>query len=393
MTKVLVVDDEIDIRDLLNDELTDSGFEVIEAENGAEALNRIYNDHPDIVLLDLNMPVLDGMQVLKTLKSNPFTSKLPVVLLTAVSADEGEQRSMELGANHYVTKPWEPGAIQTVIKVTLREVVQSESEGNGEWTADQPKNENEMEQKVGVGVASNQQNGPIEIISVADPELNANLGGGILLNGLTFIEGSSSTGKSVLCQHLAYTALTHGHGVSYFSSQYSPTTLVSQMASLGMNSSQYFRSGQLKVTAIPKVDPSVDCTDVLLELGVRIKETASSFRFVIIDVLTSVSGGSQESAVIGFLAQCKEMGIGGNSVIVAAHPGDMSGDTLNRIRTLSDSYLALQVEKSGNTFKTVLEVFKSGTDDYLSGKRVNFDVERGVGIQVEQPTRATRCIF
>ena len=121
MIKILVVDDERDIRELLVDELTDSGYETIEAANGAEALERVYSDSPDIVLLDLMMPILDGIQVLEILKSNAHTASLPVVLLTAVSADEGEQRAMALGISHYVTKPWEPGTIQTVIKVALRE--------------------------------------------------------------------------------------------------------------------------------------------------------------------------------------------------------------------------------------------------------------------------------
>ena len=122
MTKILVVDDEPDIRELLIDELMDSGYETVEAENGAEALEQeVQAENPDLVLLDLMMPVMDGIQALKVLKSDPKTANLPVILLTAVSADEGEQRALEMGVNHYVTKPWEPGTVQTVIKVTLRE--------------------------------------------------------------------------------------------------------------------------------------------------------------------------------------------------------------------------------------------------------------------------------
>lgn len=380
MTKVLVVDDERDIRELLTDELTDSDYEVIEAENGAEALNRVYNDHPDIVLLDLMMPVLDGIQVLKTLKSNPFTSKLPVVLLTAVSADEGEQRCMELGANHYVTKPWEPGAIQNVIKVTLRETAKSDESEAGELGGKEKPNGS----RTGQGVELS------NVIRTADPELDSKLGGGVLIEGLTFIEGASSTGKSVLCQHFADTALVHGYGVSYFSSQYSPTGLVSQMASLGMNPSQYFRSGQLKVTVISKVDPLADCTEVLLEVALRVKEAAATFRFVIIDVLTSITNCSQESAVIGFISQCRELGKSGNSVIIAAHPGDIGGDSLNRLRTQSDTYLALRTEKNGNRLDNVLEVFKPGADEYLAGNRISFEVEPGVGIQVDQTSGLAR---
>lgn len=380
MTKILVVDDESDIRELLTDELLDSDFEVIEAENGAEALNRVYNDHPDLVLLDLMMPVLDGVQVLKTLKSNPYTSKLPVVLLTAVSADEGEQRCMELGANHYVTKPWEPGAIQTVIKVTLREVSNLEIIDESDWNENMP----------GVEKPAGQQIELSKVIAMSDPELNSRLGGGVLLNGLTFVEGASSTGKSVLCQHLAYTALSHGYGVSFFSSQYSPEGLVSQMSSLGMNSSQYFRSGQLKVTPIPKVDPLTDSTEVLLELGIRVKETAGNFRFVVFDVLTSLTAGSQESAVIGFLTQCRDLGSYGNAVILAAHPADISGESLDRLRSLSDCYLALRVEKNGNRLENVLEVYKTGTDDALKGNRFSFEVEPGAGIQIDQTSRIAR---
>ena len=228
------------------------------------------------------------------------------------------------------------------------------------------------------------------VIGTADTELNGKLGGGVLLEGLTFVEGASSTGKSVLCQHFAFAALLHGYGVSYFSSQYSPSGLISQMTSLGMNSSQYFRSGQLKVTAIPKVDPIADCTEDLLELALRVKETAANSRFVIIDVLTSLTRGSQESAIIGFLNQCQEMGNSGNAVILAAHPADISGESLNRLRSLSDSYLALRVEKNGNRLENVLEVFKPGADDALMGNRFSFEVEPGAGIQVAQASMIPR---
>ena len=377
MTKVLVVDDETDIRELLTDELMDSGYDVTEAENGAEALNQVYNDRPDIMLLDLNMPVLDGIQVLKTLKSNPFTSKLPVVLLTAVSADEGEQRCMELGANHYVTKPWEPGAIQTVINVTLRETAVNVDSEAGEWGG----NENSNGARVDQGAELS------NVISTSDSELDSKLGGGLLIEGLTFIEGASSTGKSVLCQQFADAGLVHGYGVYYFSSQYSPTGLVSQMASLGMNSSQYFRSGQLMVTSIPKVGPNADCTEILLEVALRVKKAAANFRFVIIDALTSITNRSEESATVGFVSQCRELANAGSSVIIAAHPADISGESLNRLRTTSDIYLALRTEKNGNRLDNVLEVFRPGAEDYLTGSRSTFEVKPGAGIQIAQPSK------
>ena len=121
MTKILVVDDEIDIVNLLIDDLSDEGFDVISAHNGLEALAEIYREQPDVVLLDLMMPVLNGYEVLQELRRNPKTKSLPVIMLTAVSPAEGEQAALRLGANHYVTKVWEPGTLQAVIRVALRE--------------------------------------------------------------------------------------------------------------------------------------------------------------------------------------------------------------------------------------------------------------------------------
>ena len=82
LTKILVVDDEADILNLLVDDLTDQGFDVVSAGNGASALGQIYRERPDVVLIDLMMPVLSGYKVLRKLRSDPTTQNLPVVLLT-----------------------------------------------------------------------------------------------------------------------------------------------------------------------------------------------------------------------------------------------------------------------------------------------------------------------
>ena len=367
MTKVLVVDDEKDIRELLIDDLLDSGYQVIEAENGSEALDRIYNDRPDIVLLDLMMPVMNGIQVLKALKSDPDTVNLPVVLLTAVAAEDGEQKSKELGADYYLTKPWEPDTIQTVIKMALRKA----AEGNQTNSAGRDAGKTEHS----------------AFMSTGNPQFDIKLGGGVPREGMTFIEGAAATGKSVLCQHFAYTALVHGYRVSYFSSQHNTDGLLKQMASLGLNSSRFSRSGQLVVKAIPTVDASTDCTEALLDLSRQVKEIAADFRFVIIDVISSVTCCSQESATMGLIVQCKDLGDSGNSVVIAAHPAGMSGDVLNRVRSLSHGYLGLHVEKTATRINNVLEVFKVGNAEVSTGIRVNFEVEPGLGVRVDPTTR------
>ena len=125
--KILVVDDEDDILDLLYDSLTERGFDVITANDGAAALVQIYRERPDVVLLDLLIPMVNGYDVLRELRSEPMTKNLPVIMLTAIPHVEGEQTAVQLGVNHYVSKPWKLSSLEAIIKVALREV------GGGGW--------------------------------------------------------------------------------------------------------------------------------------------------------------------------------------------------------------------------------------------------------------------
>ena len=98
MAKVLVVDDERGIRELLSDKLAEAGHEVIEAGDGQTALERAWQESPDVILLDVLMPVMDGLQALARLRQDPATEGIPVILLTAFSPLKGEQTAIELEA-------------------------------------------------------------------------------------------------------------------------------------------------------------------------------------------------------------------------------------------------------------------------------------------------------
>jgi len=121
MARVLVADDEQDIREALVDILLNAGHDVIEAEDGDAALKKGGQEYPDIILLDVMMPLMDGFEVLRRLRESPDTEDIPVVMLTAVEAAKGEGVAMELGVEHYITKPWEPGVVEATIRVLLRE--------------------------------------------------------------------------------------------------------------------------------------------------------------------------------------------------------------------------------------------------------------------------------
>ena len=131
MVRVLIADDERRIRELLVDTIVDVGYDVIEASNGSEALKKAFAERPDVILLDVMMPVMDGFEVLRKLKETATTKDIPVILITAMSAREGEHLGLVWGVEHYITKPWEPGMVEAAIRVALREAETEPEENTG----------------------------------------------------------------------------------------------------------------------------------------------------------------------------------------------------------------------------------------------------------------------
>ena len=103
------------------DTLVDAGYEVIEAKHGGEAFELAHHERPDVILLDVWMPGMDGFEVLRKLKGDPATEGIAVILLTVLSAALGEPKGMSLGVSHYITKPWQPGTVESAVRVALRE--------------------------------------------------------------------------------------------------------------------------------------------------------------------------------------------------------------------------------------------------------------------------------
>lgn len=120
MPRILVVDDEPLVRGMIRDYLETQGLAVVEAENGEEALMKIHQGVPDLILLDIMMPKLDGLQVCRALKADPATEAIPVVLLTARDSLEDRVRGLQAGANDYLIKPVEPTELLARIQAHLR---------------------------------------------------------------------------------------------------------------------------------------------------------------------------------------------------------------------------------------------------------------------------------
>jgi len=115
--RILVVDDERRMVGFIRLNLEQDGFEVIEAYNGSEALERLRDSLPDLILLDVMMPDIDGFVVLRTIRE---ISQVPVIMLTAKSDENDKVKGLELGADDYVTKPFSPRELVSRVKAVLR---------------------------------------------------------------------------------------------------------------------------------------------------------------------------------------------------------------------------------------------------------------------------------
>jgi len=116
---ILIADDDEDILELVRLRLARSGYDTILARNGAEALAAAREMQPDVALLDVSMPGMDGYEVTAALKADPKTQDIPVILLTARAQTPDVTKGFEAGADDYITKPFSPQALQIRVAAAL----------------------------------------------------------------------------------------------------------------------------------------------------------------------------------------------------------------------------------------------------------------------------------
>jgi len=121
MTKILVVEDESDIRNFVAKALTAKGYKVFEASNGYEGWYLLQKVKPDIVILDIMMPVMDGMEVLKKIREHPEFKEMPVIMLTGKSEDKDILEGYSVGADYYITKPFDIKTVLIGVKMMLED--------------------------------------------------------------------------------------------------------------------------------------------------------------------------------------------------------------------------------------------------------------------------------
>jgi two-component system chemotaxis response regulator CheY len=117
--KIMVVDDSNVMRQMVSFTLREAGFEVLEAENGRDALNKLDGHCLDLILTDLNMPLMDGITFIRNVRTLPATSYTPILMLTTESQVEKKMQGKEAGATGWIVKPFDPPKLLAVIARVL----------------------------------------------------------------------------------------------------------------------------------------------------------------------------------------------------------------------------------------------------------------------------------
>jgi DNA-binding response OmpR family regulator len=123
---ILVIDDEKDLIELVRYNCEKEGYDVISASDGPTGVDIATRHHPDLVVLDLMMPGIDGLEVCRKLRGDPRSSRLPIIMLTARATEADRVVGLEMGADDYVTKPFSPRELVARVKALLRRTVRQE---------------------------------------------------------------------------------------------------------------------------------------------------------------------------------------------------------------------------------------------------------------------------
>jgi two-component system cell cycle response regulator DivK len=114
--RILVVEDQQDNRQILRDLLTNAGFDMIEAENGEEAITSAQASRPDLILMDIQLPILDGYEATRRIKADPDLKSIPIIVVTSYALSGDEEKARLAGCDDYVAKPFSPRSLLAKIK-------------------------------------------------------------------------------------------------------------------------------------------------------------------------------------------------------------------------------------------------------------------------------------
>jgi two-component system cell cycle response regulator DivK len=119
--RILIVEDQEDLRGVLRDLLSGSGYAVVEAADGQDGVSKAKSERPDLILMDIQLPVIDGYEATRQIKVDPMLAKTPIIAVSSFAMKGDEEKARAAGCDHYVTKPYSPLQLLRTIRAILGE--------------------------------------------------------------------------------------------------------------------------------------------------------------------------------------------------------------------------------------------------------------------------------
>ena len=220
------------------------------------------------------------------------------------------------------------------------------------------------------------------VISTGSEEMDKKLGGGIPPGSLTLIEGQSDSGKSIICQHLAYGSLRSELQVAYYTTENTVKSLLSQTGSLGMDMTDFFLVNWLRIYPLSLPTKLVQPEATYQALVEHISKLPKRVSTVVIDSLTTLMGHSSVESVVDYFSAAKKICDEGTTIFMVVHTSAFEEKTLIRVRSLCDAHLRFRLEEVGERLVKVMEVAKVRNAEKTTGNIVSFDVEPGMGMNI-----------
>ena len=373
MVNILVIEHERSARIRLKEILNKCGYDVIEALNGKEALETAGQEKIDGILLDVNLPVTDGWQVLSKLKENLQTQGIPVIMLTSYTSAENEAAGMRMGVSHFVAKPWGSETLAITLKVALRDA-QRQVEEKGRDPVDLAPSLASSSELPSMSSKFIGTGGKLTLLDRA-------LGGGIPLESLTLIEGPSNVEKSVLCQYLIYGAIQIGLNIAYYTTEHTADSLIDQMGSIGLDVAGRLNGDNTHIYPLQSPATYDEPESFLAELASNIEHVPQNPGIIVVDDVTDSAQISRNQAVLGFFTSFQRQCNQGRTIIVVTRSSAFDQNMLSRLHGVCDAHISLGAEKVSNKLVNTLEVRKVNRSDLNSNNRFSFQVEPAVGIK------------
>jgi CheY-like chemotaxis protein/KaiC/GvpD/RAD55 family RecA-like ATPase len=345
MSKILIVDDDQPIRTLVQMTLAKEGHEVVEAEDGEQGFKVAQDEHPDLIIADIIMPVRDGYQLAQDLRSHPATASVPIIMLTALQQEQDELRAFQEGVDDYITKPFSPALLRARVAAVLTRSMIMQGKAAPEAPAPQPPT--------------------AERVSLGNAALDGLLDGGLTQGSNVLVIGELGSGKSYFCRRFLATGLENWERCMAITLDDEPLMVRRSLDGLLPKSlSAYegeglFRlvdayswsrgtikgaepfavSGMLELNQLAGV-----IADAGLELGQTVAAKAGGRRFI--DTITSLFINFELASVQRFLAQLARTATsyGGVTSLFVLEEGAVTEQVLNNIKYIMDGVLEFKIE-------------------------------------------------